>query len=253
MKNLIMVVTHKEEKLINNELYRPIAVGSLCNNEKLTGYLKDNVGDNISSKNSSYCELTALYWVWKNYMTGFDNIGLCHYRRYFTATAFHGKRFYLNNRLLTKYMKEFDVILPKPFEFKITVDKVYYELGCGKLHDLEILGQTISEIYPDYYEDFKEILKRKQLSYCNMFVLSSPNLSAYCEWLFHILNCLESKIDISNYNQQERRVFGYLSEILLNVWVQHNNLKIKYLNIAFSEKQLFKRIHRKIRKFFGIK
>lgn len=30
------------------------------------GYIGDNTGDNISLRNSNYCELTGLYWAWKN-------------------------------------------------------------------------------------------------------------------------------------------------------------------------------------------
>lgn len=30
------------------------------------GYIGDNTGDNISLRNPNYCELTGLYWAWKN-------------------------------------------------------------------------------------------------------------------------------------------------------------------------------------------
>ena len=75
----ILVVTHKDYWMPNNEIYLPILVG---NNKVKNNYLRDNTGDNISKKNKNYCELTALYWAWKN----LDNkyIGLCHYRRYFS-------------------------------------------------------------------------------------------------------------------------------------------------------------------------
>lgn len=45
------------------------------------GYQKDNEGDNISAKNPYYCELTGIYYAWKNIPA--EYLGLVHYRRYF--------------------------------------------------------------------------------------------------------------------------------------------------------------------------
>ena len=55
----IYVVTKKKTSEIPNRIYSLLQVGS-ANNKDL-GYLKDNVGDNISKKNPYYCELTGLY------------------------------------------------------------------------------------------------------------------------------------------------------------------------------------------------
>ena len=76
----ILVVTHKKYWMPKIEMYLPIQVGLINKND--LGYLKDNTGDNISYKNPNYCELTAMYWAWKN--IDVDYIGICHYRRYFT-------------------------------------------------------------------------------------------------------------------------------------------------------------------------
>ena len=75
----VIVATHKKYEMPNDKMYIPIHVGS--EGKKELGYVKDNTGDNISDKNSYFCELTGLYWAWKN--LDFDYLGLVHYRRHF--------------------------------------------------------------------------------------------------------------------------------------------------------------------------
>ena len=75
----IYVVTHKKYNIPKMKGYIPIQVGASLH-ENL-GYKVDSDGDNISYKNPNYCELTALYYMWKNLDD--DIIGLTHYRRYF--------------------------------------------------------------------------------------------------------------------------------------------------------------------------
>ena len=64
----------------NDPLYLPLQVGAEGKDD--LGYQRDNVGENISAKNPNYCELTGLYWAWKNLDADF--IGLAHYRRHFS-------------------------------------------------------------------------------------------------------------------------------------------------------------------------
>ena len=82
----ILVACHKADPNIRqDDIYMPIQVGKALHPELDLGFQCDNTGDNISEKNGSYCELTALYWAWKN-LKDVDYIGLCHYRRYFDLT-----------------------------------------------------------------------------------------------------------------------------------------------------------------------
>ena len=93
----ILTVYHKKDLLIESNIVKPIQVGKDllskkkdANSVKLQKWLSDsmigdNTGDNISSKNSYYNEMTALYWAWKNYekLGNPKRIGLMHYRRHF--------------------------------------------------------------------------------------------------------------------------------------------------------------------------
>ena len=82
MKNIkIIVATHKKYQMPEDQMYFPVQVGAE-GKTKIEEYTQDNTGNNISLKNPYFCELTGLYWAWKNLEA--ENIGLVHYRRYFT-------------------------------------------------------------------------------------------------------------------------------------------------------------------------
>ena len=75
----IIIATHKKYRMPDDEMYIPVQVGAEGKDD--LGYTRDNTGDNISNLNSQYCELTGLYWAWKNLDA--DYVGLAHYRRHF--------------------------------------------------------------------------------------------------------------------------------------------------------------------------
>lgn len=75
----ILVAVHKHYWMPKDSIYLPIQVGR--EGKEDLGFQGDNTGDNISAKNETFCELTGLYWAWKNLAA--DYIGLVHYRRYF--------------------------------------------------------------------------------------------------------------------------------------------------------------------------
>ena len=222
----IFVCCHKEGFCLKSDVYEPIQAGRAVSKVSLD-MLGDDTGDNISGKNKNYCELTAHYWIWKNYADA-ENVGLCHYRRYFNLVG--NKWLKANkgvpesdmpNEVDLKFLEDADVVVPLPGVCVMTM-KDYY--CCGHIvEDYDILEEVVKELYPDYYEDFLYVMtKNNKCSMWNMIIAKKPIFDAYSEWLFSILFEVEKRVKISEYPNQAR-VFGYMSELLLNVYLKHNH------------------------------
>lgn len=240
----IYVVAHKKFHCPEGKLYLPIQVG---NGQDLPyKCLRDNVGENISEKNGTYCELTALYWIWKN-VTHIKYVGICHYRRYFsTSVLSNSPKFFLKEKEILRILSDYDIILPKKINVRENIRTFYYKYGKGREKDLFTLDRIIKNNFSDYYNTYKNVMSQKSGYYCNMMIISKERYDDYCRWLFQILFELERKINLTGYSKEEKRVFGYISEILLNVWVNENQLKIKEYPIANTELNLKKRIRRSL-------
>lgn len=242
----IYVVSHKNFDLPAENLYVPIQVGF---KEDLFGEkgLRDNIGDNIAAKNKNYCELTAIYWIWKN-ITNVEHIGICHYRRYFYKNVISK---YQNNILkendLKDILKDYDIILPEKLNVIGNVERFYYIQGEGRKKDIDNVKEIITQKYPTYTSSLSKVLSGKSASYCNMMITSVEIFSEYCEWLFDILFELEKITDLTGYSEAEARIYGYLSEILLNVWVSKNNYRIKFLPVKNAEHTFAKCIRKDVR------
>ena len=120
---MIYVVSHKEFVMPDvDDFYSAIYVGEKMGKyAEENGFLSDRRGrDHIAIKNPFYCELTALYWIWKN-DKGNDPVGLNHYRRFFWAKE---QESVLLKKHVNMYLKEKQVILPKPIQFKKTVEQL---------------------------------------------------------------------------------------------------------------------------------
>ena len=70
----------------------------------------------------------------------------------------------------------------------------------------------------------------------NMFIMKKEILDSYCEWLFDILFELEKRIDFTKYDIFHSRFFGRVSELLLDVWINTNNLKYEEVRVIDIEK-----------------
>ena len=87
----IVVAAHKPYWMPESSAYVPTWVGAALRPEGVPeGWERDDHGENISAKNPHYCELTALYWAWKN--LGASYLGLAHYRRHFAEGSLGNKQ-----------------------------------------------------------------------------------------------------------------------------------------------------------------
>lgn len=249
----ILVATHKKYWMPVDEVYLPLHVGREGKDD--LGYTGDNTGDNISIKNPNYCELTGLYWAWKN--LDCEYIGLCHYRRYFAHKAKSNcledkKQSILTKQDYEQLLQQYDVILPKKRNYYIETVQSQYEHAHNK-RDLDEVENIIRQQYPSYIEAFEKVMNSRKLYIYNMFVMDKFLFDKYCIWLFDILFTLEKRIDITSYDKYNARVFGFLSERLFNVWLEKQNLNVKTMNVVFLEKidwkkKIYNFIRRKYKK-----
>ena len=228
----IIVATHKKYQMPTEEMYLPLQVGA--EGKQDLGYKKDNTGDNISKLNPYFCELTGLYWAWKNINN--DYIGLVHYRRYFTALKHNSKneeekfKEILTYDQANKLLDEADIVLPQKRKYYIENLYDHYK-HTMYIEPLDETRKIIEEKYPDYLEEFDKLHKRTSAHMFNMFIMKKEILNEYCTWLFDILFELEKRIDMKQYDNFHARFFGRISELLIDVWINKNNINYKEVKV----------------------
>lgn len=233
----------------NASMYFPILVGAKKNWNKDIEYQRDDVGPNISEKNPNFNELTAIYWAWKN-VTNVDALGLVHYRRFFFGSSGKTLRDVLTQKDAERYLKDFDVLLPRKRKYYIESNYSHY-IHAHHKEPLDETRRIIEQVFPEYVASFDKVMSKRSAHMFNMFIMKKELFDNYAEWLFSILNRLESKVDISKYDTQEARVFGYISELLMDVWIDTNQIKYKELrwNLMGKSHLLKKASYFLLRKF----
>lgn len=205
----------------NKNFEKSILAGAYLTDDNQYLY-RDDTGDNISRKNKEYCELTALYWIWKHDKSEF--VGLSHYRRKFDISEYEMECLYQSN---------VDVIVTVPVINLLSV-RTQYEKDHN-IKDWDIMLAAVHELYPEYDAVAEQIQNGYFYFAYNMFIARKNIFNDYCEWLFHILDYCEAKIKISD-NSYQRRYAGFLAERLMTIYFVHNkHLKIKVAKKHFIE------------------
>lgn len=242
----IFCVAHKKIGLPNIPCLHLIQVG---NQEESFAKFRDNDNDNIATKNSSYSELTAFYYVWKNIPSPL--VGFCHYRRYLlppslnewirtSAIKSYGSGYLIPEQQLfdkfsefknvyqqafIKSLEDWDMILPHPNPLPvggfIEQYKLYHPI-YPFFRMLSLLAELDNKMGLLAYEFF---LQSRYAYWNNLFVTKWEIFEEYCQFLFNLLSLLEKEINLPNSTYQ-KRVFAFLSERLFNFWIWFKGLKI---------------------------
>ena len=101
--------------------------------------------------------------------------------------------------------------------------------------DLALARRVIQEKYPDYVGSFDQAMSKCFLFSFNMMVCRKELFDQYCAWLFDILETCEARVDLAGYDAYQKRIFGFLSERLLMVWLLRHGLKVAEVKVLETE------------------
>lgn len=225
----IAMAYHKPGIFIDNKYIIPIHAGKAISTLDL-GIQGDNTGENISHKNPWYCELTALYWLWKN--TKADYKGLIHYRRSFSFVkgfTLHKIRLHItftlrrmlsiwspyksvgvfkqykdrthnefqrhidkfSSHLEDLFAKGYNVIAPYPNRMYFSIERTLC-WECGGLF-LDLLDYIVRKRHPEFYPYFRKAQKGLWFYSTNLEIMDNATFEEYCTLLFDILECHEKE------------------------------------------------------------
>lgn len=269
MSNIKIFVSNRidlESAFFNSTILYPVRCGAIYDQRSNVKIQGDDIGDNISERRMTFCELTVQYWAWKN--VDADYYGLFHYRRFFNFRKFNypedpygsvideyinndsAKVYGLQDENMRSIIDKYDLILPRKRDVSTFPEqpKSIWDHWCKApdLHeeDLKIMLSVIAQMHPDYYQAAKEYLDGHYGYFCAMHIMKKNLFQSYCEWLYPILFKLEEEIDISHYTQEGQRTVGHLAERLLGIYIlqlkkDHPEIKIKELQtVLFQQPKL---------------
>ncbi|MBF7045442.1 DUF4422 domain-containing protein, partial [Campylobacter volucris] len=272
---------HKPASIFKNDIVIPIHLGrslyqydqinkdgNISKQEQkwlLDNMIGDDIGENISTLNRYFCELTGIYWAWKNYekLNNPEYIGFMHYRRFFNfdLTVLNE---YDNLSYLINEEKILDIIMQNQRIFlehhKCNPVEQYKNISFHKIEDYDKALAIINSSFSQFSEASIKYNKGNCCYFCNMFILPKQDFIEYCEFVFGVLFELKSQIDLSNRNIQEARVFGYIAERLTGIYftelklrkVRYKELPMRYFGYKVKKKQLTSFYNNSIKLCFSV-
>ena len=234
----VIVATHKKYQMPIDGMYIPVHVGAAGKN-RIEDYQRDDQGENISDLNPYFCELTGLYWAWKNLDA--DYIGLAHYRRHFSSNPYTKNVW---DGILKKSDIENDIGRIKvfvPSKRRYYIETLYSHYAhTHYIFQLDETRNIIEKQCYEYLESFDRACGRTWGYMFNMMIMERGLFEQYCSWLFPILFELRRRCGEKGLTPFHSRYYGRISEIIFNVWIDE---QIKTKKIKQSEIKEIRLVH----------
>lgn len=211
--------SHFDKKLkedFNTPFTEEIQVGAALTDADISK-LKDNTGENLSERNRDYCEMSAVYWAWKNDRDS-DYIGLCHYRR----------RFVLDEVMINDIMADdYDAIYTVPQLIDGGLREEFVERNYFLTPEMwELTEDAIRRLSPEYLAAWQQLETSYFLLSYNMFIMRRDVFEEYCSWAFAVLEEVD-KFYLNQGIQCNNRYLGYIAELLNTVYVMKHKETLK--------------------------
>ena len=245
--------SHHLENLKKLE-YIPVGLGKQNYDSE---WLRDDTGNNISSKNPFYGEYTFYYWIWKNFLNDYpDNqwLGFCGYRYHWSQKSticseeinkivnkenfqdyvlkqiphewkdydvILGEEMIINNWKFSKIFKHAPrkfLMNPKLFFKKNQNIKLHFDVFHGE----GIMDKAISCLDKKEKADFEIFVNQKNsFNRENLFFCKSKKLmNDYFKSVFAWLEKCEVEFGFELEGYSLKRLYAFLAERYLSYWFQ---------------------------------
>lgn len=181
-------------------------------------------GENIDNLNPWFCELTGLYWIWKNSKE--DIVGLEHYRRYFV----NRRNQLLSEDEIRSILETSDIICIRA-NYSYRKPPVTWLQKNDKWYDMQkFLAFTKVYVGNDYYNACVDHLHGNWHALGNMFICKKELIDEYCNFMFDLTFAYVHAEEHYKRNIPGR-IVGYFTEFLFGAWLTYNNKKIKFMGM----------------------
>ena len=203
------------------------------------GMMADDTGDNISAENVRYGEMTAWYWVWKNYLPAhpeLTHVGFSHYRRFldFAGVCSKGRTCRTTYR---KFRRIFDahyneaeiggavgdadlVMRCASDSGAATMREQYLDAHPRNIADFDRFVSLLRERHQDASEAIDAALGSPMLAMELQFVMTRKLFCEFMDWTFSLCREFERRWEWGGASEGSKaRAPAFLVERLFMVWL----------------------------------
>ena len=233
----IFCVYFDRRPIWRSDCVEPIQAGKARTGLDL-GMLADDTGDSISGENARYGEMTAWYWVWKNYLPAHSEteyVGFSHYRRFLDfAGRGKGRTFRTTyakfRRIFDRHYREGEVlerIGDADLVMRAASDSGYATMReqFAQAHpenvgDFDRFVSLLRERHPDDLAEIEATLGSGRLAMELQFVMRRELFADFMDWTFALCREFERRWGWAGATDGERaRAPAFLIERMFLVWL----------------------------------